>query len=138
MLKVEILASFQNRLSPWVKEGFSPGKFFWSIKYFCFSNCISTQPRLSGVFLLFCHQKWQNYYGGVCSHFGWQMRHVILLMVAYLFKVHFDFYWWEDSTVLTKVDILWSFLTPRTRSSVWNFWKNAGNFTALVCCAAAN
>ena len=29
-------------------------------------------------------------------------------------------------------------LTLRARSSVWNLWKNAGNFTVLVCCAAAN
>ena len=30
------------------------------------------------------------------------------------------------------------YLTLRTRSSVWNLKKNAGNFNVLVCCAAAN
>ena len=29
-------------------------------------------------------------------------------------------------------------LTFKTRSLVWNFKKNAGNFTVLICCAAAN
>ena len=61
---MDILASFL------VKGGFSPDKFFWSKKCFCFSNFVSTQPRPLGFLALFWHQKWDNYCDEDCSHFG--------------------------------------------------------------------
>ena len=39
---------------------------------------------------------------------------------------------WRISLISPEIYIL----TPRTHSSVWNLWKNAGNFAVLVCCAA--
>ena len=137
MLKVEILASFQSRLSPWVKEGFSSGKFSWSIKYF-FSVIVFPLNLIYRVFFAFWSSKvtellWRSllpfWMGDEARHFTYGC----LFVQSSLW--HF---WWEDSTVLTKVDFLKSFLTPRTCSLVWNLWKNAGNFAALVCCGAAN
>ena len=61
---MDILVSFL------VKGGFSPDKFFWSKKCFCFSNFVSTQPHPLGFLSLFWHQKWDNYCDEDCSHFG--------------------------------------------------------------------
>ena len=67
--------------------GFWPGEFFRSNKGFCLSNCVSTHSQVSPRILAskVAELLWRSFF-----IFWTALRHVILVLVAYLFKVEVE------------------------------------------------
>ena len=72
---------------------------------------IHSTPSL-GFLLLFLHQKWQLLWLRSYSNFGWHMWCINLVMTAYLFKVHFYFFFLRGRLCFNRrtTDKTWFFI----------------------------